>query len=69
MGKSRPKGKGPKGRRGRGGVGPGPAYRPNPNTGGTRHTTGGCMLAKAVGGMVLVYLAAAFAAVVAGVLA
>jgi hypothetical protein len=27
----------PPGRRGKGGTGPGPAYRPNTNTGGTRH--------------------------------
>ena len=37
MGKNRPKPSRPPGRRGRGGIGPGPGYKPNPNTGGTRH--------------------------------
>lgn len=63
MGKKRPNGGRPPGRRGRGGVGPGPGYKPNPNTGGSKHkghTTGGCMLAKAVGAVILGFLAAAF---------
>lgn len=40
MGKSRqgkPKGGRPPQRRGKGGVGPGPGYKPNPNTGGSSH--------------------------------
>lgn len=37
MAKSRPPSGRPPGRRGKGGTGPGPGYRPNPNTGGTRH--------------------------------
>lgn len=36
-GKARPKGGRPPQRRGRGGVGPGPAYRPSSSGGGTRH--------------------------------
>lgn len=56
-GKRRPKGGRPPGRRGGGGSGPaGP-----PNTGGTgsgtKHTTGGCMLAKAVGAVILAFIA------------
>jgi hypothetical protein len=58
MAKTRPKGGSPPGRRGHGGSGPkGP-----PRTGGTgkgTHHTGGCMLAKAVGAIILAYLAAA----------
>lgn len=42
MARNRPAGGRPPSRRGRGGVGPGPAYRPNPNTGGTKHTGGDC---------------------------
>jgi hypothetical protein len=37
MGKTRPPAGRPPGRRGKGGTGPGPAYRPNPHTGGTKH--------------------------------
>ena len=37
MPSSRPKGGRPPRRRGRGGVGPGPAYRPSSSGGGTRH--------------------------------
>ena len=70
----RPKGGRPKGRRGRGGTGPGPAYRPGGTGRGSTHkggsTTGGCMLAKVVGAIILAYLAAAtvalFGAVVTG---
>jgi hypothetical protein len=64
-------GKGPGGKKrpqrdrrpGRAGIGPGPAYRPNPNTGGTRHrgnTTGNCMTAKVVGAVILGLIIAAF---------
>jgi hypothetical protein len=45
---NRPKSGRPPGRRGKGGTGPGPAYRPNPNTGGTRHEGGCCAMAAAV---------------------
>jgi hypothetical protein len=48
MGKTRPSGGRPPGRRGKGGVGPGPGYRPNPNTGGTRHDGGCCPMVAAV---------------------
>jgi hypothetical protein len=68
--KARPAGGRPPSRRGRGGVGPGPGYRPNPNTGGTRHT-GNCMTAKVVGAAILGLIAAsltATAAAAAGVL-
>jgi hypothetical protein len=71
MGKNRPKGGRPPGRRGRGGVGPGPGYKPNPNTGGTKHTTGNCMTAKVVGAVLLGLIVAslgATAAAAAGVL-
>ena len=40
--KSRPAGGRPPGRRGRGGVGPGPAYRPSSTGGGTKHGGGDC---------------------------
>lgn len=59
-------------RPGRAGIGPGPAYRPNPNSGGTKHKggkTGGgrmCRLGQVVGAAVLLYLATAFAEIAAG---
>lgn len=37
MAKTRPAGGRPPSRRGKGGVGPGPAYRPSSSGGGTRH--------------------------------
>lgn len=40
MGSTRPAGGRPPGRRGRGGVGPGPAYRPGGGGGGTTHKSG-----------------------------
>lgn len=42
MGKARPASGRPPRRRGKGGIGPGPGYRPNPNTGGTKHGNGDC---------------------------
>lgn len=67
MGKVRPKGGRPnrRGRSGRGGKGPGPAYKPNPNTGGTRHNTGNCMTAKVVGAVLLGLIAVALGATAA----
>lgn len=61
-GKPRPSGGRPPGRRGGGGSGPsGP-----PRTGGTgketTHNTGGCMLAKAVGAVILAFIATVTAA-------
>jgi len=59
------KGKRPPGR-GQGGRSRPPGrwgYKPDQNTGGTRHTTGGCMLAKLVGATVLGFLATALAAI------
>jgi len=55
---------GPPGRRGRGGSGPvGPYRTGGGNTGGgSKHTTGGCMLAKAVGAVILGFIAASTAA-------
>ena len=53
----------PPGRRGRGGVGPGPGYKPNPNTGGTTHGTGRCMTARLVGAVILAFLAASLGAI------
>lgn len=48
----------PPGRRGRGGIGPGPGYKPGGTGKGTRHNTGGCMTAKVVGATILGLLAA-----------
>jgi len=39
---TKPKGGRPPGRRGKAGVGPGPAYRPSTSGGGTTHKGGGC---------------------------
>lgn len=61
----------PPGRRGRGGVGPGPGYRHGGTGKGTRHNTGGCMTAKVVGAIILGLIVAslgATAAAAAGVL-
>ena len=69
--KARPSGGRPPGRRGRGGTGPGPGYRPSSSGGGTRHNTGGCMTAKVVGAVLLGLIAASYgatAAAAAGVL-
>lgn len=41
-GKSRPAGGRPPGRRGKAGIGPGPAYRPSGTGGGTTHKGDGC---------------------------
>ena len=60
MGSSRPRGGRPPGRRGRGGVGPGPGYRPGGTGRGTRHT-GGCMTAKVTGAVILGLIAIALA--------
>ena len=54
----------PPGRRGRGGVGPGPGYKPGGTGKGTRHTTGGCMVAKLAGATILSFLATALGGVV-----
>lgn len=48
MGSSRPGGGRPPGRRGRGGVGPGPGYRPGGGGGGTKHGSSSGTRAMAV---------------------
>jgi hypothetical protein len=45
---SRPGGGRPPGRRGKGGIGPGPGYKPGKGGGGTRHTSGSSTGSKAM---------------------
>lgn len=48
MAKTRPSPGRPPGRRGRGGTGPGPAYRPSSTGGGTSHNGNCCPMVAAV---------------------
>lgn len=62
---SRPKGGRPHGRRGKsGGIGPGPAYRPNPNTGGSTHKKSSSVEGTPI--MTLVYGVGAFVVLTVG---
>lgn len=64
MAGSRPGGGRPPGRRGGAGSGPAGPPRTGGTGRGTKHTTGGCMLAKVVGATILAYFAAITAATI-----